>query len=397
MPYGSVQAPPSKSFAHRALIMAAMCSGPCTVKGIEPSQDVLATLDCLAALGKSAELKDNSAVFKDGSLCGGKEIKLYCRESGSTMRFFIPIALALGGHYYFYGSETLLKRPMDVYEDIFRAAGIAFTRHEDCFEAGGKLLAGEYNVRADVSSQFITGLIFALLLADGDSRIRLIPPVSSKAYIDITRSVIRDFGGSVSFEDELTIAVKGSFRQACSEYTVEGDYSNAAFLDALALLGGKVNTNGLNELSVQGDKVYKDHFRELEKGFAFINIDSCPDLGPVLFAAAAAKYGAHFSGTKRLRIKESDRCSAMKEELAKFGVSCVDDYDDFIVEPGTLKSPGTVICGHNDHRIVMAMSVLLTFTGGRIEGAEAVSKSFPDFFDVLRSLHTDVTLTQEHQ
>lgn len=390
--YGNIPAPPSKSFAHRALICAAMCSSGCTVEGIATSQDVLATLDCLKALGKEVSLKDNTAVFSEGGLRGGEGAVLSCRESGSTLRFFIPIALALGGHFFFHGSETLLNRPLSVYEDICRASGISFIRHSDSLELNGKLSAGEYEIRADVSSQFVSGLMFGLCLIREKSVIRLIPPVSSKSYIDMTVSVMESFAPGAAVFDGNKIYIDGRRTYSRLNYKVEGDYSNAAFLDAFNYTGGDVNVNGLEPLSVQGDKVYRSYFDELKAGYCTLDIDACPDLGPVLFALAAALHGARFTGTKRLKIKESDRCLAMQEELSKFGISCVNGDDVFTVDPCVLSRPSVPMCGHNDHRIVMALSVLLTITGGEIEGAEAVSKSFPDFFDALRTLNADVEL-----
>jgi 3-phosphoshikimate 1-carboxyvinyltransferase len=203
-------------------------------------------------------------------------------------------------------------------------------------------------------------------------------------------SALREFGVTVTWSDERTLYIKGNQKYCACETTVEGDYSNAAFLDALNLLDGSVEVLGLNDGSLQGDKVYKGMYRMLCKGTPTIHIGDCPDLGPVLFALSAVKNGAVFSGTRRLKIKESDRSGAMAEELKKFGTSVTVYDDSVVVYPADFHAPSEPLCGHNDHRIVMALSVLLTLTGGCIEGAEAVKKSFPDFFECLSSLGIDI-------
>ena len=170
---------------------------------------------------------------------------------------------------------------------------------------------------------------------------------------------------------------------------VEGDYSNAAFLDALDLIGGEVSVTGLDKESGQGDRVYKEYFKALENGTPVLDITDCPDLGPILFALAAAKNGAAFTGTKRLRIKESDRVEAMRTELAKFGIMVTSDENTAVVS-GTLCTPAEILCGHNDHRIVMSLAVLCTLTGGEIKGTDAVSKSYPGFFTDIKKLGIEI-------
>ena len=173
---------------------------------------------------------------------------------------------------------------------------------------------------------------------------------------------------------------------AANQYTVEGDCSNAAFLEGFNLLGGQVQVMGINPNTLQGDRVYQQMFCQLQAGHREFDLSDCPDLGPVMFALAAAKGGAHFTGTARLRIKESDRSSAMAAELKKFGIEVLVEQDTVTVKKGVLQAPTEPLCGHNDHRIVMALALLCCVTGGEIHGAEAVSKSFPDFFDKIRSL-----------
>ncbi len=386
---GIVTAPPSKSLAHRLLICAGMSEGESVIHGISESEDVSATLDCLKALGADYERIDDGETIRIKGVDFTKAVpksELACRESGSTLRFFIPPALLSGNTVMFRGSETLMKRPMEVYKKLCDSKGLLFIQDGNSIVAKGRLSSGNYTVVGNISSQFISGLIFALPLCEGDSTITITPPIESRSYIDLTLSALSTFGVDAHWKDEHIISIKGSQRYRAAEATVEGDYSNAAFLDALGVLGGDVKTEGLKENSLQGDSVYPRYFEMIKKGAPSIHIGDCPDLGPIMFALAAAMHGGVFSGTRRLKIKESDRANAMATELRKFGVSVTVNDDSVIIFPSDFHGPKDPICGHNDHRIVMSMAVLLTLTGGEIEGAEAVTKSFPDFFQKISSL-----------
>ena len=200
------------------------------------------------------------------------------------------------------------------------------------------------------------------------------------------------FGVDIQWLDDKTLFIKGGQTYHAHEATVEGDYSNAAFFEALKLFGNEVNVTGLLETSSQGDKAYIKFFEMLSKGTPTIHIGDCPDLGPILMAVAAAKNGAVFTGTKRLKIKESDRGTVMAEELAKFGVSVTVHEDSIVVYPMRFHKPTEILCGHNDHRIVMSLATLLTITGGTIDGAEAVKKSFPEYFDMIQALGAKLTI-----
>ncbi len=385
-PYGQIYAPPSKSMAHRNLICAALAEGKSTISNIDFSDDILATLDCIKAIGARYEIKENSVIV-DGTPKISSDITLFCRECGSTIRFFIPICASGGGSFTFCGSKTLLSRPMTVYEDIFKKQDIEFTNDGEKISLSGILKGGEFFVRGDISSQFISGLLFSLPLCKEDSVITLIPPIESKSYILLTLSVLKKFGIKIDFKDNK-LYIKGNQKYAPCDTTVEGDFSNAAFFEAFNYLGGDVSVKGLSE-SLQGDRIYKELFEKIKKGNAVIDISDCPDLGPVLFSVASV-YGGTFTGTRRLKIKESDRGKAMAEELSKFGVKVIVEDDKITVEKSVLKKPATALYGHNDHRIVMALSVLLTLTGGQVQGAEAVKKSLPDFFDRLEKLNIEV-------
>ncbi len=388
---GGVNAPPSKSFAHRLIICAALAGGS-RVRGLEESEDILATLDCVAScFGAKYEKQGADVVFGESDAYGEARGALMCRESGSTMRFFIPLCLVKNTECKLYGAGKLLSRPMSVYENICREQGLTFAHEGDHIRVCGPMRAGRFTVPGNISSQFISGLMFALPLLAGDSEICIVPPLDSKPYIDITMEALAAFGIKAVWKDEYTISIAGGQKYTPADETVEGDYSNAAFLSAFNLFGGEVDVSGLKEGSVQGDKAYIAHFKLLAEGTPIIDISDCPDLAPILMSVAAVKNGVHLTGTARLKIKESDRGAVMAAELAKFGVPVTVYENDILVHGGHLRAPSEPLFGHNDHRVVMSMAVLASLTGGEIAGAEACKKSYPAFFDVIKKLGIEVT------
>jgi len=389
---GKISAPPSKSMAHRLLISAALADGVSTIRGISKCEDVLATLDCLYNLGVKTE------ILGDDVKIHGKDFKtvkaastLWCRESGSTLRFMIPLALLSKSTIVFSGAKSLMQRPMGIYSKLAEEKGVDFIADGETIVTRGPLTSGEYKLSGNVSSQFISGLLFALPTLSGDSTIKITSSVESRSYINLTMKAISEFGIVSEWCDDYTIKIPGGQKYRPCDIKVEGDYSGAAFPDALNLFGGEVEIEGLSESSIQGDRVYKKHYKSISSGLPTIHIGDCPDLGPILFALSAAKSGGIFDGTKRLKIKESDRASAMAEELQKFGASVSVYEDTVVVYPKNFHAPAEVLKGHNDHRIVMSLAVLLTLFGGEIDGAEAVKKSYPSFFQDLRTLGIEVT------
>ncbi len=412
---GVIKAPPSKSYAHRMLICAALSEGQSAIRGISDSEDMLATMDCISALGETCEVSGMDVTVLqntvNNAVAAGEESNSFlqgdrsaatlqkttaailpeyrCRESGSTLRFFIPISLALTGGGVFTGSSRLIERGIGIYEELFTPLGVTIEKTPESITIRGQLRSGTYRVRGDVSSQFISGLLFALPLLEEDSEILILPPVESRGYIDITKDSMKMFGVQIDEPEANHFIIRGGQKYTARDVQVEGDWSNAAFLYAIRKLhGAALHITMLREGSLQGDRVCVELFDRLLVGAAEpIDISGCPDLGPVLFAFAAACSGGRFTGTRRLRIKESDRAASMKEELAKFGITMnLLDENNLEVEPGTLHTPEEPIDGHNDHRIVMACAVLMTLTGGQIHGAEAVRKSYPGFFDDLGSV-----------
>ena len=388
---GKIIAPPSKSVAHRMLICGGLANAKSTITGINNSEDVQATLDCLAAIGVQYKHVGDVLEITGREVKKNKQIQeFFCRESGATLRFFIPLALLTGKKSIFYGSQSLLSRPLSVYQGICKEQDLMFVKEKDRIILEGPLRAGNFKVQGNISSQFISGLLFALPVLKKDSQISITQPIESHSYIDLTINVMRKFGMKIEWKNERTLYIPGGQKYSPVVDSVEGDYSNAAFFSALNILGGDVEIEGLSENSVQGDRIYSKYFEMIKKGTPSINISDCPDLGPVLFALAAANNGGIFTGTRRLRIKESDRCDAMAEELRKFGVLVAVNDDDVVVFPKEFHKPTAVLNGHNDHRVVMALAILCTIFGGEIEGAEAVNKSFPDFFEKLQSVGIDV-------
>ncbi len=376
---GIMTAPPSKSMAHRNLICAALAQGKSIIHNIDFSEDIKATISCLESLGVKIQVTSDDnrtstdatckghtdetslTVFGTGGKFTAEKHSLFCNESGSTLRFFIPIAMLSGQETIFTGSQTLLSRPLSVYEDICSKQGITF-EHLECSEKAqakqtatknptnhkegktsqqsyrqlklhGKLQPDNFSIPGNISSQFITGLLFVLPLLDSDSTITLTNSIESRAYIDMTIQTQKSFGIQIEWQNENTLFISGKQKYIATEQTVEGDYSNAAFFEAFNYCSKTkdsqnantsekpVQIKGLNSQSLQGDKVYLTHFETLKKGFAEIDISDCPDLGPILFVIAALHHGAKFTGTKRLKIKESDRGSVMCEELAKLGIT----------------------------------------------------------------------------
>ena len=388
---GEVSAPPSKSFAHRYLIGSVLSRGKCVIKNIADSDDISATLSCIEQLGGS--------VTKDGNIVtviptNEKQIEnavFDCKESGSTLRFFIPVVLATGAkNCTFSGSERLLARGIKEYEKIFENSDVKIKSDEKAIEVNGTLSAGNYEISGEVSSQYTTGMLFALSVLDGKSTLKIPGNAESRAYVDMTIKVLKDFGADIAEPEKNFFEINGKGRLSPGEFTVEGDWSNAAFLIALSRLLGTISVSGLNENSVQGDRFSSVAFDALDGENAEIDLKDCPDLAPILFAYAAYKNGGKFINTRRLRVKESDRANVMAEELKKFGAN-VKVYENSVeIKKTQLKPPIVPLSGHNDHRIVMALSVLAAVFGAEIDGAEAVNKSYPDFFRIIKKAGVNV-------
>lgn len=377
---GRVMVPPSKSMAHRRILSAALAKGRSVVCNVAYSEDILATIDALTALGVLIEQEGDTLEIEGCDLAQAKPLGvLPCRECGTTLRLMIPLALLTGVPVTLAGSQTLFSRPLAVYEALCKSRGFLWEQTPESVTVSGKLTPGEYTIDGSVSSQFVSGLAYALACLDGESSIHLTGKVESRSYIDLTILSLRESGIQMDWVDENTIHLVGGTLHPTNA-RVEGDWSNAAPYLALSAMGDPVEVEGLLADSIQGDRVGKDYFARLAEGHATLSVADSPDLAPMLMAAGAALHGVTLTDTARLRFKESDRGAVMAEELGKCGVSVKVDAQTITVKGGGLAAPKETLSGHNDHRIVMALTVLLSRVGGQIDQAESVNKSYPTFF-----------------
>lgn len=397
---GAVTVPPSKSVAHRMIIAAALADGVSTISNLYPSVDILATMECMRALGARIDFEKDTAVIEGITNIPDKAV-LDCHESGSTLRFLIPVACALGVNAEFLGSAKLPQRPITPFTEEFPGHGVNFDlKNAPCSlpcSVSGRLTAGRFEIDGGLSSQFITGLMLALPLLDGDSEIVLTSRLNSRPYVDITRGVLRDFGCDIE-ETENGFAIKGGKRFKPFSGRVEGDYSQAAFFHVANSLGSELEILGLNENSLQGDKKIMEICDEFDKNGAPFEIDGSdiPDLVPILTVLACfCKGTSRITNVARLRYKECDRLSVTAECLNLMGAKVAVHEDSLEIE-GVSALRGGEIHGHNDHRIPMSMAVAATRCTSPliIHGAECVSKSFPNYFDIYGQLGGEVKVIQ---
>lgn len=466
---GALSAPPSKSMAHRALICAALAEGESHITNLSGSEDISATCRALTLLGAkfTPEGENGVCVTGTGGHIAAPEVPVDCGESGSTLRFLIPVFARCGKPVTFIGHGRLMERPQTVYAELFKACSIPFSHTDEAIRVYGALPAGSYTVRGDVSSQFISGLLFALPLARGtrgesdqqcksntqgenivrdihnESMLHITPPFESRSYIALTLAALADFGIAARFGDENTICIDRNQKYAPCNYTVEGDYSQAAFLAVLGALCGGVTVTGLRPDTQQGDTAILDILARCGARFTRaggicsgssssngscsggtpsggtpsgdtpsggtcagdavtfekstlhgtrIDLADCPDLGPVLMALGAFCAGETvIENAGRLRLKESDRIEAMETELRKLGADISSTPDTVTIRGGALHGASD-LCGHNDHRVVMALTVAALAAGvpAAINGAEAVRKSWPGFFAAIRTLGAEI-------
>ena len=408
-PAGTLAAPPSKSMAHRAVLCAALADGESRLTGLAHSQDIDATLAAAAALGAQVEAGEGWARIAGAAPLQAPAAPVDCCESGSTLRFLIPLAALTGRPVAFTGRGRLMQRPQSVYQELFASQGLRFEQEGDTLTVAGPLRPGCFSLAGDVSSQFISGLLFALPLLDGDSRLCLKPPVESRSYIEMTRAAQSRFGVASAWLDEYTLAVPGGQAYRPRDMAIEGDWSQAAFPAALGVLAGDVTVTGLEPGTLQGDAVILDILRRcggraeaVPGGVRFqksalhgtkIDLADCPDLGPILMALGLLCEGETvIANAGRLRLKESDRIAAMEQELRKLGGRIESDGGTVTIRRSALHAPAGPLWGHNDHRVVMSLTVLAAAAGlpVQIDGAEAVAKSWPGFFAAVRQLGVEV-------
>lgn len=401
---GSLKIPPSKSMAHRAIICACLANGKSVLSNIDYSQDILATIDCMKQLGAKIEcLVDQLVIHGIHDFNHLENNQIFCNESGSTLRFLVPLFSLTHQKVVFTGKNRLLKRPQKVYEDLFKQKGLHFYQDESKLEIKGALTSGDYQLRGDVSSQFISGLLFTLPLLSADSTITILPPFESRNYIELTLQMLAHFGIQIEMND-LEIKIKGNQHYLAQDTTIEGDFSQFAFFGVAGAINQSLTLTGCISESLQGDKQildilsdFKVGVKETENTYTIsrgnpvaheIDLSNCPDLGPIVCVLACFSKGiTRIYNASRLRLKESDRIEAMVSELSKMGAIISDTEDEIIIEGCPLHRADLI--GWKDHRIVMALTIACSITGGTIDGCEAISKSYPRFFEDFKHIGGD--------
>ncbi|MEG2353946.1 MAG: 3-phosphoshikimate 1-carboxyvinyltransferase [Clostridium sp.] len=421
---GKVMIPPSKSMSHRALICAGLSRGKSLVYNIEFSKDIIATSEALKTLGANIrEINKESSVLhklevngvkfnEDTNIDFNKEhcINIECNESGSTLRFLIPIAMVTGKKIKFLGRGKLGERPLKTYYDIFDEQLIDYTTEDNKLPlvVNGKLKSGEYKVKGNISSQFISGLLFTLPLLQGDSKIIITTELESKGYIDLTLDMLKKFSVKVINKGYREFIIEGNQEYKSRDYRVEGDFSQGAFFLVAGILGKNITVLDLDIESLQGDKEILDIIEKMQgkckissnreekfistsrcktKG-TVIDASQCPDLVPIVSVLAALSEGqTRIVKAERLRIKESDRLKAMCTELNKLGAD-VQETEDGLIINGKECLKGGRVNSWNDHRIAMALAIASIKCREEviIENSTVVDKSYPRFWDDFKML-----------
>ena len=412
---GEVKIPPSKSMAHRAIICAALSDGLCIIENIDYSDDIIATIDAMNSLGaKIVKHKDYIEVIGAyGSNEKAKETRVIdCNESGSTLRFLVPISLLFKGSSKFIGRGNLGKRPLTTYYNIFERQGIEYSYEEGNLNLviNGELKPGTFEVEGNVSSQFITGLLFTLPLLKEDSKIIITTEMESKGYIDLTLRAMSDFGVEIINNNYREFIIKGNQKYNARNYRVEGDYSQAAFFLCADSLGNDVLCKDLDLTSLQGDKEVIDILERMNVVFnandigvrgttngeltsTIIDGSQCPDIIPVLTAVAALTKGTtEIINAGRLRIKECDRLAAVTSELNKLGAKIIEKEEGLVVTGVEKLKGGVEVWSHKDHRIAMTLAIASTRCEEPIviKDYECIAKSYPNFFEDFKALGGNV-------
>lgn len=407
---GEIAVPPSKSLAHRAIIAAGLAKGTSRIDHIEYSQDIKATIKAMEALGTVIEQYDDHLIihgestFSKNNMMPGIEID--CEESGSTLRFMVPVSLVKENKVRFIGRGNLGKRPLDTFYEIFERQNIGYLYRENILDLNvlGSLKPDFYRIPGNISSQFITGLLFALPLLPGDSIIELTSPLESRGYVDLTLYILKLYGIDILNHEYRQFVIRGRQQYKPCNYRVEADFSQAAFFLVAGALGHDVVVQDLNLDSLQGDKAVLDYLTQMNcqiktseagiqvvgHGLQATTIDAsqCPDVIPVLsLALALAKGDGKVVQAKRLRIKECDRLSATVKELNALQAQVIEHADSMDFH-GVSSLSGGQVSSHNDHRMAMMLAIAATVAKEPviIDNKECVKKSYPGFFDDFVSL-----------
>jgi len=408
---GKVLVPSSKSIGHRALICAALSKGKSKISNISFSEDIYATIRSLEVLGRKVSVNGDSVEIETVSSLGLKKkerVLIDACESGSTLRFIIPIAMCFSKNTTFVGRGKLVERPLDTFYKIFDEKNIVYKNDNSKLplNVNSYLTSGVFHIDGHVSSQFLSGLLFSLPLLEGDSEIILNNALESRPYIDLTLDMLANFGIEVVNNNYESFYIKGNQEYKATDIVVEADYSQAAFWLVSGALGNNIEIAGLNRVSKQGDMEIINILKKYGYNVNFnndivtvncvkdkienqvIDVKECPDLVPVLVAfASVLPCETKIINCGRLKHKESDRLNAPKEELEKLDAD-IKIIDDTIHIKGVSKLKGASLNSHNDHRIAMALAVISSLCDGNIilNGHEAVNKSYPKFWEDFKQL-----------
>ena len=388
---GKVTVPGSKSMAHRGMIAAALADGPSRIQNATPSGDIEATVRCLTALGAEIRREGEDLEVFPLARRWRDQVVLPCGESGSTLRFLLPVAAALGAPARFTGEGRLPERPLGPLEEALSRGGAHLSGTRLPIEAAGRLQPGEYRLPGNISSQYITGLLLALPLLEGESTIRLTTPLESAGYVRMTLQVLSQFGIQV-FPEEGGWRIPGNQTYCAVDFKVEGDYSAAAFFLTANAIGSQVECLGLREDSTQGDRAILHHLETIQSlggGRVEIDLSQCPDLAPALAVAAAYGNGKTvFTHAGRLRLKESDRLAALSAVLTQMGAETEEGPETLTIQGKPALNGGVTIEPFGDHRIAMAAAVAALGAKSpiTIQNAQCVGKSYPQFFHHMKLL-----------
>jgi len=409
-PKGVIHIPPSKSVAHRAVICAALANGQSRIENIAFSEDIRATIDCMSNLGAEIVSHEDALDIRGGPLSARTDT-LDCGESGSALRFLIPIAGLLDRPISFTGRGRLMERPVGPYTDALQKNGAALTSQNGLLTVRGPLKAGTFALPGDVSSQFVTGLLLALPLLNEESRIVLTSPLQSAPYVDITIDVMKSFGVEIINEDYKQFIIPKGQRYTAQHFRVEGDYSQAAFFLAAAALGCGCQCAGLSPSSRQGDKRILDILGECGAKVSVssdgnisvkadkltavtVDVSDIPDLVPALAVLFTFCEGtSRIVNAGRLRLKECDRLTAVASELNALGAN-IEEAPDSLTIHGVASLKGGKVKDWNDHRIPMAMAAAAVRSSAPvfIEGYNCVAKSYPNFWNDFEKVRLEDTL-----
>ncbi len=392
---GNVNAPSSKSITHRAILCSALAKGQSIINNVNFSNDIYATIEAVKTLGAKVEINENKLIIN--GISENNQLttpEIYSNESASTLRFIIPIAMLFCENAVFTAEKGLVKRPLDVYFEIFKKQMITYKYENDDLHISGKLKSDDFYVDGGISSQFVTGLLFATPLLNGNSTINIVGELQSKSYVDLTLDTLKSFGIEIENQNYTKFIVKGNQEYISTTYTVEGDYSQTSVFEIANYLGHNINILNTNPKSLQGDAVIIENINkfELEQDI-IIDGSNCPDIVPIMaLGACFRKHKTSFINIERLRIKECDRLLATYEVLTKLGASVKVTGKSLVVDGNASFNGDTVIDSYNDHRIAMLITIASTMCKNPITltNPSCINKSYPDFYEVFKFLGGEI-------